>query len=220
MRTVTFCNVLHVLISWISRVSWPSENKQQQQKLAGKCTFLSIKNSLSRDRKSILTLEQFEHLSKACYCSWPLFRVCSIFNSLRYSDRSYFACVTGRDVLVELFLGVVSLVRSKFQWANDSSMVPSDRCACSVTCSALRGLQKQRMKKHWATSRTTTALRKVCKFYKPKETSSYTVFNRVLWVIAKSLGSNSDENFIPRSSVKFYQEGNGLYTNSNSIIGR
>ena len=114
MRTVTFCNVLHVLISWISRVSWPSENKQQQQKLAGKCTFLSIKNSLSRDRKSILTLEQFEHLSKACYCSWPLLRVCSISNSLRYSDRRYFACVTGRDVHVELFLGAVSLVRIKF----------------------------------------------------------------------------------------------------------
>ena len=100
MRTVTFCNVLHVLISWISRVSWPSENKQQQQKLAGKCTFLSIKNSLSRDRKSILTLEQF--------------RVFSISNSLRYSDRRYFACVTGRDVHVELFLGAVSLVRIKF----------------------------------------------------------------------------------------------------------
>lgn len=99
---------------WNSRVSWPSENKQQQQKLAGKCTFLSIKNSLSRDRKSILTLEQFEHLSKACYCSWPLFRVCSISNSLRYSDRRYFACVTGRDVHVELFLEAVSLVRIKF----------------------------------------------------------------------------------------------------------
>lgn len=45
-------------------------------------------------------------------------------------------------------------------------MVPSD--GCSVTCSALRGLQKQGMKKHWATSPTTTVSRKVCKFYKPK----------------------------------------------------
>ena len=145
MRTVTFCNVLHVLISWISRVSWPSENKQQQQKLAGKCTFLSIKNSLTLVQ-SLFNLQfvalQWQTLFRLRYGTW---RACGVISG---------SCVTRAYQILHV------------KWANDSSMVPSD--GCSVTCSALRGLQKQRMKKHWATSPTTTVSRKVCKFYKPK----------------------------------------------------
>ena len=80
MRTVTFCNVLHVLISWISRVSWPSENKQQQQKLAGKCTFLSIKNSLTLVQ-SLFNLQfvalQWQTLFRLRYGTW---RACGVIS--------------------------------------------------------------------------------------------------------------------------------------------
>lgn len=184
---------------------------QQQQKLTGKCTFLSIINSLSWDRSVFYPSNSSNTFLKLA--SRPL----SIFTSLRYSDKSYFACVTGRDVRVDIFLGVVSLVRINF----NEQMTRVWFRLISVWWCVARFYRNKEWKNTEGPHGQRLYKERYVNFISQRETSSYTVFNRVSYkVIVKLLGSNSDENFIPLWSVKISQDGNGLYTNSNSIIGR